>query len=441
MINYYFKEGFSKIRILRNINDGVLDYKYEPFDKNKRQIHNSISILLYYLNLSSTILYIFVGLYWESLLVFGLSMAEHLIRTIKRKNFLMAKIAGAQVVYLFFFLSGMVYGYTTALNHFYIIYIVVGPLFFTNKEVKYLLFVIVEGIGLFLLQSMYGDHLFCFHQLRPEKVELFNYLVLSKIIIYMFSLTFLYIFMNQYQERKLKKIKANLNSAKQKLFTENNELRTFGMAATHSLKTPLFIINSFLTKIKDNLENSADRTASKYYINLIKDSNKMNEKYSNDLITYSLIYGTDNKFEMIDLKEMINKNTPIFSLKYKKSKIINEVKNNCIIYSNAKLLDIIIQNLVDNGLKYNISKTPMIKIFTTKEDKKIYIFVEDNGIGISEEYKTKIFEPFNRINQIDSIPGSGLGLSFANLATLKINSELNLVSGKNGCIFRLSIPF
>ncbi len=441
MINYYFKEGFSKIRILRNINDGVLDYKYEPFDKNKRQIHNSISILLYYLNLSSTILYIFVGLYWESLLVFGLSMAEHLIRTIKRKNFLMAKIAGAQVVYLFFFLSGMVYGYTTALNHFYIIYIVVGPLFFTNKEVKYLLFVIIEGIGLFLLQSMYGDHLFCFHQLRPEKVELFNYLVLSKIIIYMFSLTFLYIFMNQYQERKLKKIKANLNSAKQKLFTENNELRTFGMAATHSLKTPLFIINSFLTKIKDNLENSADRTASKYYINLIKDSNKMNEKYSNDLITYSLIYGTDNKFEMINLKEMIDKNTPIFSLKYKKSKIINEVKNNCIIYSNAKLLDIIIQNLVDNGLKYNISKTPMIKIFTTKEDKKIYIFVEDNGIGISEEYKTKIFEPFNRINQIDSIPGSGLGLSFANLATLKINSELNLVSGKNGCIFRLSIPF
>jgi len=441
MINYYFKEGFSKIRILRNINDGVLDYKYEPFDKNKRQIHNSISILLYYLNLSSTILYIFVGLYWESLLVFGLSMAEHLIRTIKRKNFLMAKIAGAQVVYLFFFLSGMVYGYTTALNHFYIIYIVVGPLFFTNKEVKYLLFVIIEGIGLFLLQSMYGDHLFCFHQLRPEKVELFNYLVLSKIIIYMFSLTFLYIFMNQYQERKLKKIKANLNSAKQKLFTENNELRTFGMAATHSLKTPLFIINSFLTKIKDNLENSADRTASKYYINLIKDSNKMNEKYSNDLITYSLIYGTDNKFEMINLKEMIDKNTPIFSLKYRKSKIINEVKNNCIIYSNAKLLDIIIQNLVDNGLKYNISKTPMIKIFTTKEDKKIYIFVEDNGIGISEEYKTKIFEPFNRINQIDSIPGSGLGLSFANLATLKINSELNLVSGKNGCIFRLSIPF
>jgi signal transduction histidine kinase len=126
--------------------------------------------------------------------------------------------------------------------------------------------------------------------------------------------------------------------------------------------------------------------------------------------------------------------------KYKSAEISNEIEITVIIRSHETLLKIIIENLIENGIQYNISEKPVIRIFYESRDNVLSIYFKDNGIGIKEEHKENIFNPFMRINETE-IPGrSGLGLTIARLAALKINADLSLISNTDGCIFRLKTP-
>jgi K+-sensing histidine kinase KdpD len=212
------------------------------------------------------------------------------------------------------------------------------------------------------------------------------------------------------------------------------------LAATHSLKTPLFIITSFLNKIENNLKNNKESQMNSYYLNLVKESSLLNEKFSTDLISYLSLYNITHRLAFINLHTFIEKSINIYKLKYKEAIIVNQSES-LLIYSNPILLEIIIHNIVDNGLKYNNSECPSINIYTKMEDSKLSIFFEDNGIGIGNDFLEKIFNPFNRINEIETTTGSGLGLTISKLAALKLNATLELLSSKKneGTIFKLAL--
>ena len=70
------------------------------------------------------------------------------------------------------------------------------------------------------------------------------------------------------------------------------------------------------------------------------------------------------------------------------------------------------QNLVANALKFTDPERPAIVALSAKEEEDSYVFaVSDNGIGISEENQSKIFEMFRRLHTRSEYEGSGIGLS------------------------------
>lgn len=70
-------------------------------------------------------------------------------------------------------------------------------------------------------------------------------------------------------------------------------------------------------------------------------------------------------------------------------------------------------NLIGNALKYcPANLTPLIEIFGSDEDAMVRLAVRDNGIGIESEYRSRIFEPFQRLHG-DEYPGIGLGLALS----------------------------
>lgn len=81
------------------------------------------------------------------------------------------------------------------------------------------------------------------------------------------------------------------------------------------------------------------------------------------------------------------------------------------LYGNYYQLYILFKNLIANGIKFNQQK-PVIKIHQQAiNGSDIAITVEDNGIGISPKYLSKIFSPFERLHSDSEYEGSGLGLS------------------------------
>jgi two-component system phosphate regulon sensor histidine kinase PhoR len=103
----------------------------------------------------------------------------------------------------------------------------------------------------------------------------------------------------------------------------------------------------------------------------------------------------------------------------------------------------VITNLLDNAIKYSPEK-PNIKVGTENTNDGIKIWVEDNGIGISNEAQQKIFDKFFRVTtgNIHNVKGFGLGLSYVKAIVLAFKGKIAVQSepGK-GSRFEVFLPF
>ena len=99
-------------------------------------------------------------------------------------------------------------------------------------------------------------------------------------------------------------------------------------------------------------------------------------------------------------------------------------------------------NLIDNAVKYNESP-PEIKVSTRDENKAIIITVKDNGIGISKEHLSKIFETFYRVSSgnIQNVRGNGIGLSYAKKIVETLGGYISVTSEVGvGSEFKIILP-
>jgi len=102
----------------------------------------------------------------------------------------------------------------------------------------------------------------------------------------------------------------------------------------------------------------------------------------------------------------------------------------------------IIINLIDNAIKYNKENGKII-IEAYQEHKKIYITIEDTGIGINEKHLDRLFERFYRVDKSRSktVGGTGLGLAIVKHALMNLNGSINVESKeKIGTKFTIQIP-
>ncbi|WP_374441276.1 ATP-binding protein [Epilithonimonas sp.] len=407
-----------------------------PFETSG-QVCNTIAKLLYILNWVFIFIYLIFGFYWATAFLVIFVFIEFISRNIRKKHPFCAKASGIQSILIFIF-SSSIYGYSKQINLFYIIYILLSPLIFTYKESRLLIFFTIQSIILFLVQPLVNErHFIHFNLLRPEMKAVCNYLIISNLIAYVYIFTLSSIILNIYYTNKLKGAIKNFNILQKKINNNGQELKVTSDAFFNSsFKAPINVNNNFFSKIK----NERDASKAKYYINLLKERNKLNERFSADLNTYLYVLHLKCIFHQINLKRLIDSVSKKLVEKYKSAEISNEIEITVVLRSHETLLKIIIENLIENGIQYNISEKPVIRIFYESRDNVLSIYFKDNGIGIKEEHKENIFNPFMRINETE-IPGrSGLGLTIARLAALKINADLSLISNTDGCIFRLKTP-
>ncbi|WP_292268912.1 HAMP domain-containing sensor histidine kinase [Butyricimonas sp.] len=186
----------------------------------------------------------------------------------------------------------------------------------------------------------------------------------------------------------------------------------------HNLDSPLSCVINTRQLLEEEIEQHATREE-KELLNVIQDElTKMSTTITQLLNLSNTSYGIKVSKEEIDLpallQEIINYNKMILPRDKKVSFIPRFNMNNHIVKVDSNHFEEIIQNLIDNSIKYS-GKEVQIEIICEQQGKNVTIRIKDNGHGIVPNNLKKIFNPYFREKNKQG-KGYGLGLVYVKLA-------------------------
>lgn len=223
-----------------------------------------------------------------------------------------------------------------------------------------------------------------------------------------------------------------------KQFMLNRQQQNFMMAVTHELKTPIAVINLSLETL---LKRKLDEEKQQHFIKTsLQETERLNELVSNILITSQLESGNYlSTKESIDFSELVDKSAIYFAARFPSRTITKSIEENIFINGESLLLQLLINNLISNALKYSSKEKP-VHIQLVRNNSKVLLSVMDEGVGINEDEKKKIFTKFYRSGDetVRNTKGTGLGLYLCKRIAASHNGKISIANNEpSGSIFNV----
>jgi signal transduction histidine kinase len=256
---------------------------------------------------------------------------------------------------------------------------------------------------------------------------------------------------NERLERKVKERTEQLSLAYQELHdtletnkeqtkvieNKNAELDAFFYRISHDLKGP---ISSLLGLSALANREIKDAQAKEYMEKQQHQVERLNHIITG-LINLTRLNHTELQKEKIDFDKIIDgcivslNGLPGFtSINFKK-----DIQDGIEFHSVWTLLNAILQNLIENGIKYSRQEFPYVHIKVWQESEWTFIEVADNGQGIHADHQSRIFEMFYRASQHAS--GTGLGLYILKRSVDRLQGVINMESTEGaGSTFTVKLP-
>lgn len=217
------------------------------------------------------------------------------------------------------------------------------------------------------------------------------------------------------------------------------ELEQFAFIASHDLKSPLRNISGFSKILKNRYYDKLDHEAREFIDYIVHNTQMMNDIISG-LLEFS---GVDREKELIltDFNEVIE-------LVHLNLQTTLETNNAIVHTENLPKLNVykvgmiqLLQNLIENAVKYRSEETPKIHISAQQMTGFWQFSLVDNGVGLNETYAEKAFLPFQRIDHRDR-PGMGMGLAICRKVVKAHGGDIWFTQNKDalGTTFYFTIP-
>jgi len=240
---------------------------------------------------------------------------------------------------------------------------------------------------------------------------------------------------------EIKEKTKELLKANQRLEHSNKELERFAYITSHDLKSPVRNILNF-TGLLQRKFNKEENPMVSDWLNFIEGSGKRMNRLIEDILQFSRISGDDSiEQEIINLNQMVNELSQIAQNTSNSKTVSFEVSDLPNLKWHYSKIFLLFKNLIENGIKYNQSENPIIKVYGINTSGVHSICIEDNGIGIEKEYFDKIFIMFNRLHNRKEYEGAGLGLATCKKIVNEFEGKISISSEINkGTIFKIELP-
>lgn len=203
----------------------------------------------------------------------------------------------------------------------------------------------------------------------------------------------------------------------------------FTSNVSHELKSPLTSISGFAEMMMAG--DVPCETVVDFSSTIYKEAQRLISLVS-DIIKISELDEKSSAFEQepVELYELsasvVERMKPVAA---KKNISLNVVGGNATITGVTKIIEEMIENLVDNAIKYN-KENGTVDVLITSSDKTCELVVRDTGIGIPQQEQSRVFERFYCVDKSHSklVGGTGLGLSIVKHAAIYHNAKIELTS-------------
>ncbi|MDE4191805.1 sensor histidine kinase [Phaeobacter gallaeciensis] len=201
-----------------------------------------------------------------------------------------------------------------------------------------------------------------------------------------------------------------LSKMRWKLEEHRQELSLFSDVLVHDLRAPVRAIEFLSEQIIEDFESgNMDEVAREF--EMMKLSVRRMSELIESLASHINLNGPSNQ-EKVSVENLFERAQMALAKDISESGAevrwkANGLSVDCIAPQVAQLL----QNLIGNSIKYAGPSSPVISVSAAEIPNGIQFTVADNGVGVPEDFRDKIFEPFRRLQQTEELPGTGLGLA------------------------------
>ncbi|MBI1620301.1 ATP-binding protein [Aquamicrobium zhengzhouense] len=251
----------------------------------------------------------------------------------------------------------------------------------------------------------------------------------------------------------LERASAQLRATAEKLENANRQLREvdlqkdeFLSQVSHEVRTPMTAIRAFSEILLS--EKDLDQSASQKFISTIHKESLRLTSLLDEILDLSALERGERVWESraTDAEETLDQAMRVCDALARQNKVLMKTASRAIaatVLADPDRLSQVLINLISNAIKYNGSANPEVTVHSRIVGEQYIIEVADNGAGILEEDRERIFDKFYRGRQGEaaSYAGAGLGLPISQQIITRMRGKLELVArAQPGTCFRVTLP-
>jgi len=209
---------------------------------------------------------------------------------------------------------------------------------------------------------------------------------------------------------ELAKANALLAESGDDLKRSNRELEQFAYVASHDLQEPLRMVVGFVQLLEKRLADKLD-VETREFMGFAVDGALRMQKLIQDILAYSRVSSRGAPPEMVDGTAAVREALALLGNKVADTGAVVQFEGLPVVRVDRTQLVQLFQNLMGNAIKFCKNGTPQVRIQATRQGARWRFTVTDNGIGIADEYRERIFGIFQRLHTRQEFDGTGIGLA------------------------------
>ncbi len=216
----------------------------------------------------------------------------------------------------------------------------------------------------------------------------------------------------QQAETRAQNLNQGLRQAILDLRVVNKELEAFSYSVSHDLRAPLRSIDGFSQALLEDSLDQLDETGQDY-LHRIRSATQRMGQLIDDMLTLSRVTRSDMSKESVDLSHIARRICADLQQGDPDRPVTWDIQPGLITYGDARLLQIILDNLLNNAWKFTAKQAQTTIVFGSIEQENgiTAYYVRDDGAGFDLAFVDKLFKPFQRLHGMREFPGNGIGLA------------------------------